>query len=261
MTSNTSWTDRCILGFFPHPDDEAYAAGGTLALCARGGARVTVACATRGERGEDFLTGLRPGDELARLRTRELESSCRILGAGPPVFLDLPDGRVAGVDHAGCAERIRDLILHERPHVVVTLGRDGAYGHVDHIACTGLLDAAVRGLPEEAKPRVLQAAFPPGLFRPVWRSLRLSPARRLVADLDPETIGIDEGRVDLVVDIAAVRERKLAAIAAHRSQLPDGDPGSFLAPGLVERLLDLERFTVASGTPLPEGATDPFADL
>ena len=65
----------------------------------------------------------------------------------------------------------------------------------------------------------------------------------------------------LRLDIRAVRDRKLAAIASHRSQLLCGDPLSLLRPGLVERLLDEEWYDVAHGPDLPPGATDPFAGL
>ena len=62
---------------------------------------------------------------------------------------------------------------------------------------------------------------------------------------------------DYRVDTSAFREQKLASIAAHRTQLLDDDPRSFLLPGLIERLLDEERFHHASGPPLGE----PFAGL
>ena len=43
--------DRCLLAVFAHPDDETFRPGGTLALLARGGVRVQVLTATRGEAG------------------------------------------------------------------------------------------------------------------------------------------------------------------------------------------------------------------
>ena len=56
--------------------------------------------------------------------------------------------------------------------------------------------------------------------------------------------------VDYRVDTRPFRDKKLAAIAAHRSQLVDEDPRSFLLPGLVEPLLDEECFAHASGPAL-----------
>ena len=111
----------------------------------------------------------------------------------------------------------------------------------------------------EGAPRLLHAVFPRQLFAPLWRALRRRRGEPLVADLDPQRLGVDTP--DLRLDIRAVRDRKLAAIAAHRSQLAGGDPFTFLRPGLVQRLLDEEWYAVAHGPPLPVGAADPFDGL
>ena len=44
-----------------------------------------------------------------------------------------------------------------------------------------------------------------------------------------------------------MRDRKLASIAAHQSQLPGGDPEALFPPGIVASLLDVEKFEDASG--------------
>jgi mannose-6-phosphate isomerase-like protein (cupin superfamily) len=53
------------------------------------------------------------------------------------------------------------------------------------------------------------------------------------------------------VDVAAARETKLAAIAAHRTQLPGGDPRALFPAGIVDRLLGAEQFEDASGAGQP----------
>jgi len=239
-----------LLGLFAHPDDEAFAAGALMALAARGGAKVTIACATRGECGSSRST---IGGMLGDVRSRELAASCAALGAEPPVFLDLPDGKV---DSKGAASAVASLLRRLAPDVVVTLGDDGAYGHRDHIALTRGLADAVAGMAEP--PRVLHAQFPRGMFEPVWRALR-----RLVPSPVADTVdlGCNVGRSDLRVDVAPVRAAKLAAISAHASQLVDGDPHSFLRRGLIDRLLDTEHYRVASGPALPVGADSVFAGL
>ena len=65
----------------------------------------------------------------------------------------------------------------------------------------------------------------------------------------PDEIGEDP--FDLEIDADTVRERKLAAIAAHRTQLPGGDPAALFPGGIVSRLLDVERFQVADASDLP----------
>ncbi len=244
-----------LVGVFPHPDDEAYAAGGLLYLCARAGASVSVVCATRGDAGR-----ARSPDAVARplgeRRAAELAASCRALGVGPPTFLGVADGQVA---HAGDAivEVLADLFEDLRPHAIVTLGTDGVYGHRDHTACTALVArAAMRAAPDV---RVLHTQFPAGLFAPLRRALR----KRRAAAIDPavgaDDLGTRADAVDLRVPIASARDAKLAAIAAHASQLEGGDPRTFLLPGIVDALLDEEWYTLAAGPALPPGAAHPFA--
>jgi N-acetyl-1-D-myo-inositol-2-amino-2-deoxy-alpha-D-glucopyranoside deacetylase len=253
------YAERRVLGLFPHPDDEAYAAGGTLALCARGGAAVTIACATRGESGRDRTDRNRAADALGALRARELDTSCRLLGAGAPVILGLPDGGLAATDRAAAATLVRNVVARVRPHVVITLGRDGVYGAIDHRAWTGIVTAALA--PWSPAVRVLHAAFPRGLFDSLYRALRRAGGTPAVVDPEAATLGADPGQVHLRITIDAVRDRKVAAVAAHRSQLRGGDPRSFLRPGLLDALLSEEWFIADAGPPVPPGAADVFAGL
>ena len=252
---------RRLLALFAHPDDESYAAGALLARCASGGARVIVLCATRGEAGVDRRGEARPGPDLARVRSMELARSCAMLGIEPPRYLGLADGGGRRWDIAAAAEAVRLEILRWRPHVLLTHGEDGAYGHVDHRACARIATRVAAGLPPASSPpRLLQVAFPTGLFEPVRRALRrLMPG---CIDDGDFPLGVASEAVDLRIDVSGeARERKLASVAAHASQLDDGDPMTFLRPGLLQGLLHQEWFTVASGPPLPPGATDPFAGL
>ncbi len=239
---------RCVVAFVAHPDDEAYSVAGTLALAARSGARVVVVCATCGEGGGD-----------PRVRERELAASCAAIGAEPPCWLGWPDGGVGSLDAEEAGGQLREVLVDLAPDVVLSLGRDGAYGHADHLACTALLDEAVRQL--EPMPRLLHVAFEPGLFKPVWRKLRrMLGADRVPID-DPGSLGAPPAGGQLRVDIESVAQTKRAAIAAHRSQLLSEDPLVFLVPGLVEALLSEERFQHVAGPSLPEGENDPLAGL
>ncbi len=249
-----------LLAIIPHPDDETYGMAGTLALAARAGADVHVLCATRGEQGENFHPHARTG--LAALRTDELTRSCALLGARPPRFLadehslGLPDGGLADIDSQQLAQRLTPVLRAIQPHVVLALGPDGAYGHADHLALT---DAVTRAIADHRRPlRLLLAAFPPDLFLPQWRRLTAGPNAAQVGR-DPPTLGTPAEAVGLRVDIRSVKDVKLAAIAAHRSQLPDGTPQSLFPPAIVDALLEEERFVFASGPLLPPHAADPFA--
>lgn len=251
-----------LLAIIPHPDDESYSFGGTIALAARAGWRCVVVCASSGERGKRYGSGDplwwlarglkrlgKPGLQrrmLAGVRERELAESCRRLGAEGPRFWRLPDGALAL--EASQGTRVAGLIGELRPDMVLTLGADGAYGHPDHLAAHRWVVEGWQALPEP-RPVLLFAAFPAGLFLPQYEKCigmmgnPPSPA--------PGEIGT-RARVLFEVDIQPAADEKLAAIGAHRSQLPGGDPEAIFPPGIVAALLDLERFeAVDEQDPLP----------
>jgi len=57
-----------ILAVFAHPDDEGFGCGGTLAMLAARGARVTLVCATNGDVGEISQPTLATPETLALVR-------------------------------------------------------------------------------------------------------------------------------------------------------------------------------------------------
>lgn len=244
---------RRVLGCFPHPDDEIFAAG-LLAWCAERGAVVELLCATRGERGFDRRGLLPRGAELAAWRSAELAASCAALGIAGPCFAELADGGVGDADRAAAVALVAAHLARARPDLVVTLDADGAYGHRDHVAWTAIVADAVRAV--DAPPRLLHTAFPRGHFAKLWALGRRAGA---VVELDPQRLGMDVASADLHLDVRAQAARKLAACAAHDSQL-DLAPGSFFRR-LFTPLMNDEWYTVAAGPPLPAGARDPFAGL
>jgi LmbE family N-acetylglucosaminyl deacetylase len=262
-----------VLGIFPHPDDEAYSAAGTLALAAAAGAEVHILCATRGEGGEVAPGVAATAATLADVRADELAASCRTVGARPPRFLGYRDGTLADQLLPEAVGRIVSEIRLVRPEVVITFGADGVYGHPDHIALHKLVLPAFRSagggtrFPEEvhgpghAPRRLLYVAYPRGLFRPQWEKLLGTSLAGAARQVNPEHLGVDPAEFAVQVDISAVAQTKLAAIACHRSQLPDGDPRSLFPPGLVPLLLGVEYFQHGEGERPPAGATDIFAGL
>jgi LmbE family N-acetylglucosaminyl deacetylase len=131
----------CILA---HPDDESLGTGSTLARYAAEGIETYLVTATHGERGWSGPPAENPGFQgLAKIRTDELDAAARLLGIKEVSFLDYLDG---DLDQADPAEAIAKLVTHlrrVRPHVVITFGPDGAYGHPDHIAISQLATSAV----------------------------------------------------------------------------------------------------------------------
>lgn len=249
-----------IAAVFAHPDDEAYSCAGLLAMAAQGGAVVTVVCATRGEAGRDRDGVVKPGPMLARLRTVELGLSCRAMGVQPPIFLDLPDGRLSA-ESIELEYRVKDVLDRLKPNVVVTLGEDGAYGHPDHLAVTAALTSIISKMASRKRPRLIFSQFPKGLFGKVRAFMqRTMPelAGPVPTGESMDATGIEPADADVILDIRPWRGIKLNAIAAHRSQLKAGDPKSFLVPGLCECLLDAEWYTRSAGPALPRNAVTPL---
>lgn len=230
-----------MLAVFPHPDDEAWAAGGLLQ---RAGEALLVTL-TRGGAGRDHVGGL-TGAALAARRAEELAAACDALGIAPPILLDFPDGRI---DPALAADALVPLLTDFAPDVVVGFDRDGGYGHTDHVAgAAAMLEAVTRA---ESRACVLGCAFPPGLLVP----LRNAFASRRPELLHPDFASGDLGteRADLVLDLTPEEaRRKRRALAAHASQMRrsgDAGPDGFLGRGVFQRLCRQERFVVRAGTP------------
>ena len=225
-----------LLAFIAHPDDESYAFGGTIALAATAGWRCLVHCASFGEGGERHDGGDPDSGMLALARARELEASCELLGARAPEFWGWPDGGLFG--RTDGPRRVRSAIRRARPDLVLAPGRDGAYGHPDHLAVHRWVQEAVDSLDDV--PPVLFAVFPRGLFVPQYEKC---VAAGIMGDPPPferGEIGIESP--DYRVNVSAVRERKLASIGAHLTQLPGGDPEAMFPAGIVEATLDEEWY-------------------
>lgn len=131
----------CVLA---HPDDESLATGGVLASAAAEGVATYLVTATRGERGRFGTGGESPGpDVVGQTREAELIAAASELGIKEVRFLDYPDGALEKVDRAKAIEKIVGHLRRLKPHVVITFGPEGAYGHPDHIAISQLTAAAI----------------------------------------------------------------------------------------------------------------------
>ena len=250
-----------LLAVIPHPDDEAYSMAGTLALCAASGAQIKMICGTRGESGSDLRGVATNPDHLAQIRSVELARSCAALGVDGLRFLNWPDGHVAEVEPDEAVRELAGTLTAFEPHVIITLGTDGAYGHVDHLAMTRWVTLAMASCPGKSPRRLLHCAFPKGFFEPIWRAIRRIRDGQLVGDIPAQALGCEREDVDLIMDLSAAKLAKLTALSAHASQLKDNDPHSFLRDGFVTPLLAEEWFRLAAGPELPEDAPHPFVDL
>ena len=131
-----------ILGIWAHPDDEAYLAGGVMALARDNGQRVVCVTATRGEHGTADPVAW-PPDRLAAERTQELASCLSVLGVREHHWLGHRDGGCAQADPGAAVAQLCAVLDDVRPDTVLTFGPDGITGHADHRTVSAWAGAAV----------------------------------------------------------------------------------------------------------------------
>ncbi len=206
-----------------HPDDEAFGCGSTIARAAAAGARVTLACATRGEAGEP-APGLLDCADLGAVREAELHRSASALGVADVQLLGYRDSGFDGEPPRGslCAAGADDvagvlarLVADVRPRVVVVL--DGTDGHRDHRRIRAATACAVR---HAAAPGtvLVEHCLPNSLMRRWLAEMRVLRPDTAYHAIDPEDFGRPDAEVTDVLDVAGVLPLREAAMAEHRSQ-------------------------------------------
>jgi LmbE family N-acetylglucosaminyl deacetylase len=207
-----------------HPDDPESGCGGSLARYIEQGHQVTIIYLTRGEAG---IRGV-SHDEAARIRSAECAAACKILGA-KPVFAGQIDG--ATMVDKSAVESFTKLIEAEEPDLFFTQWPIDT--HFDHQAASILsFRAWLAGR---------------GRFELYYYEV----------DLGAQTMGFHPTDY---IDIGAVREKKKAALFAHKSQngeriyrdyheVMENYRGREAGCGAAEAFVHLAR--LHSGSPLP----------
>jgi LmbE family N-acetylglucosaminyl deacetylase len=187
------------LAVYAHPDDPEVSCGGTLARWVRGGASVHLVIVNRGDKGS--MDPTTDADDLATIRTKEVDAAAAVLGLTGWDLLGRPDGETEN-DLALREELVR-IVRRVRPEVVVCPDPtalyfgDGWVNHRDHRVCGfAVLDALA---PASASPLYFPDSGPPHQVRAVY----------LTGTLEPDT----------AVAISDVLDIKAAALACHRSQI------------------------------------------
>jgi LmbE family N-acetylglucosaminyl deacetylase len=230
---------KTILAVFAHPDDESLACGGTLALCARQGAKVVVMSLTRGER----AFGGAPSPELGAQREQELRAAADVLGVSEVIVCGHPDGYLPWARAEQLFRDIESVVGEMRPDAVLTFGKDGLCWHHDHIVVHEFVLAVTSRANQP--PPVYCATLPAGLARRIVERSGAAcdpeaPPRLFGIDID--TMGTYSAPPTLNVDVKTVVAQKLAALRCHQSQIPPGSPFALLSDADAEELLGVEHF-------------------
>jgi len=186
----------------------------------------------------DALPGTGPGGPGD---VRYEDSGMAWLGTGQAgAAAELPPRALVGVPLDEAAGRLAGLLRARRPDMVVTYEPGGGYGHPDHVRAHALTMRAVElaAAPDGRAPAVAWAVAPAAALRAGYAALATDPAARAVlaehaddrratresplALPDPDgplpSLATD-APVDLDVPVAPVRDRVLAALRAHATQV------------------------------------------
>ncbi len=197
MVSQRPRKERTLLAVGAHPDDVEFTSGGALARWGTDGWTVYLAVCTDGGKGSHDPT-VNP-ITLAAQRRQEQRAAAETLDIAEVTFLDYPDGELNRAPDlvAGLARLVRRL----RPHRVLACDPWRRYElHPDHRAAgLATLDTVLAAGNPHYFPGQLAEGLPTHQVQEVY----------LYGAEEPDTW----------VDVTATLERKLAAIACHRSQV------------------------------------------
>lgn len=213
-----------VLALAPHPDDAEIHCGGTLARLAAGGATVHIVVATDGSKG----SFIEEGEDLAVLRAEEMRRAAAALVAQPPVLLGFGDMELDALPPGVLRERFVAAIRRVRPDIVFAPDPYALYEpHPDHRAVAWAAIEAINcsQLPL-AYPQHMKEGLQPHLVREKY----------FYGDTLPGA--------NKIIDTTAFVDRKIAAIAEHRSQVV------FLVEGILNQVamagLDIQTMPVAA---------------
>ncbi|HSH17820.1 MAG TPA: PIG-L deacetylase family protein [Candidatus Saccharimonadales bacterium] len=200
---------QVVLGVAAHPDDLDFTAAGTIALWASQGAEVYYLVLTNGNKGSADLSA--DPKALTELRRIEQRRAAKILGVKEVYFCEYEDGLLEPTVPVK-----KDIVRYIRrlsPDTVVTMDPSMLYcaergyiniNHPDHRA---------------AGQATLDAVFP--LARDHLSLPDLYEHERL----EPHRVGTvlltNFNSPNYSVDITATIDKKMQAISAHDSQMPD----------------------------------------
>ncbi|MEJ9282360.1 bacillithiol biosynthesis deacetylase BshB2 [Ureibacillus thermosphaericus] len=184
---------RHVLVVFPHPDDEAFSSAGVIRLYRNMGVPVTYACLTLGEMGRNlgnppFATR----ESLPEIRRKELQEACKVMGIEDLRMMGFRDKTIEFEDDEKMVKLVQELISELNPSLIITFLPNYSV-HPDHEATGRAVVEAVRRMPKDERPTVYGVGF----------------ANNTIAE---------KGEPDVIIDITTVKEDKLKALLAHKSQ-------------------------------------------
>ncbi|NYG56699.1 N-acetyl-1-D-myo-inositol-2-amino-2-deoxy-alpha-D-glucopyranoside deacetylase [Nocardioides perillae] len=200
--------------------------------------------------------------------------------AGHAIAADtIHDNAFWHADLTEAATLLVEVLREVRPQVVVTYDEFGGYGHPDHIQAHRVAMYAVQlaAVPSYRRdlgeawdvPKVYWGAMSESRLREGLRRLRAAGDTTTFEGMDPDGplphfVTKDED-LTAAVDAMDFVDAKMAALAAHATQITTDGPFFALSNNVGSEAWGVEFYRLAKGTPGPAGPdgleTDLFAGL
>ena len=269
---------RTLLAVHAHPDDEVIGTGGILARYAAEGVRTVLVTCTDGAVGEISDPSLATPENLAEVRSHELDESVRLLKVSRLVKLGYRDSGMAGTaDNTNPAsfnqanldeaiQRVVEVVREERPQIIVTYDERGGYGHPDHIRAHQVAVAAFERTrdADHAPSKLYYAVVPRSALLRFAERIRAagipSPFSEVRESTEDIPFGVPDELVTTLVDVSRYVDAKRAALQAHRTQMGPDQFFMKLPPDLFAEAFGRESFQRITG-PGPSAETDLFEGL
>ena len=168
--------------------------------------------------------------------------------------------------------RLIQVVRRVRPQVMVTQNEFGGYAHPDHIMTHRVAIGAFyyagdsERFPggEPFRPsKLYYSAFPKSLMRQMAEAMqRAGVENRFSTDGEPPPFAVSDDRVTTWLDVSPFIDKKLGAMRAHRTQIPEDSWFLKLSEVLGPKAWSMETFErVRSSVDAPVPEDDLFAGL
>jgi N-acetylglucosamine malate deacetylase 1 len=212
---------QTIIVFSPHPDDEIFGCGGTIAKSINEGSEVFVVIMTDGRHAKSQILP----EELIRVRKEEAKRALGILGLKEEklIFLDFEDKNLDRCSEEA-EKMVTDLLIKYSPTIVYyPYERDF---HVDHKATNSIVKNALK------KARLNPALYEYSISSKKYVSAKLS---RILNPIFQKTVN---------VDISNFLPLKIKAIEEHKSQIESDSHAGIVVKNPKRFMSNIETFFI-----------------
>lgn len=230
-----SFIGKKILVFTAHPDDESYLAAGSIYKNYKAGGTTILVCASSGEKGMSHLTEQVSRAQLKKMRTAELQKAKKVLHISSLHLLGLPDGQLQKSKKKMLAKTLH-YVKKYKPEVIVSFGRDGITGHLDHIAVGNV----ARTIADLVHVPLAAFTLPSKVKSQAITFLRTRRHSKHYTD----TVQYAEPTLSIMIN-TSIKEK---ALACHATQMDNNKVFTGFPAFTVKELLRAEHFIFDSNT-------------